>query len=418
VNNLFRAMDKMGEEIPAEAPWEAPHAQEWDHMTYKEFLGKMCYTQAARDFGVVCMNLIVTADIWEGSLLWYLWYIKICGGMKRDLNTTNGGQERKFVGGSMQISEKIADIVGKDRVKLNQPVHQIIQTPEGTVIVKTLGGETYKSKYIILAMPPGIQNKIHYTPELPPLRNQLNQRMPVGTVMKCILYYKTAFWKDKGMCGSMIISDLSDDFPIPYILNDTKPDGTFPALIGFILTDRLRRLAEELTPAERMSRLASNYAKVLGCPEALNPIHYEEKNWAEEQYSGGGYGSIMPPGFITSHAKVLREPIGKMYFAGAETAIAWSCYMDGAISAGERAAREVLHAMGKIPKHQIWLKEPMSAEVPELPFVDTFFEKYAPSAHCFMGVVKVGVALTTVGGAYWALRRFDINPSQWFNFNK
>jgi len=28
-------MDKMGEEIPVEAPWDAPHAEEWDTMTFK-----------------------------------------------------------------------------------------------------------------------------------------------------------------------------------------------------------------------------------------------------------------------------------------------------------------------------------------------------------------------------------------------
>ena len=49
-----------------------------------------------------------------------------------------------------------------------------------------------------------------------------------------------------------------------------------------------------------------------------------------------------------------------MYFAGTETAIKWPGYMDGAVEAGERAAREVLHARGKIPASQIWLDEPVN----------------------------------------------------------
>ncbi len=40
-------------------------------------------------------------------------------------------------------------------------------------------------------------------------------------------------------------------------------------------------------------------------------------------------------------SRVIREPHGNVFFAGTETAVEWSGYMDGAIEAGERAAREV-----------------------------------------------------------------------------
>ena len=37
----------------------------------------------------------------------------------------------------------------------------------------------------------------------------------------------------------------------------------------------------------------------------------------------------------------LYDPIGRMYLAGTETATEYQGFMDGAIQAGERAAREV-----------------------------------------------------------------------------
>ena len=58
--------------------------------------------------------------------------------------------------------------------------------------------------------------------------------------------------------------------------------------------------------------------------------------------------------------RTIREPLGNMYFAGTETAVMWSGYMDGAVEAGERAAREILYAMRKIGKDEIWQTEPMS----------------------------------------------------------
>lgn len=45
VNNFFRTLDDMGKEIPAEAPWNAPHAEEWDQMTCREFVNKTCWTK-------------------------------------------------------------------------------------------------------------------------------------------------------------------------------------------------------------------------------------------------------------------------------------------------------------------------------------------------------------------------------------
>uniref|UniRef100_A0A8C4MRQ6 Amine oxidase n=1 Tax=Equus asinus asinus TaxID=83772 RepID=A0A8C4MRQ6_EQUAS len=44
-NNLWRTMDDMGREIPSDAPWKAPLAEEWDYMTMKELLDKICWTE-------------------------------------------------------------------------------------------------------------------------------------------------------------------------------------------------------------------------------------------------------------------------------------------------------------------------------------------------------------------------------------
>ncbi|KAG8185755.1 hypothetical protein JTE90_000738 [Oedothorax gibbosus] len=358
INNIMWLMDKMGEEIPADAPWNAPNADEWDTMTYKEFLLKNCWTQGAIDFFKNFININITTESYEASTLSFLWYIKQCGGTKRIFSTTNGGQERKFKGGTQQVSEKIATKLGDDIVKLSSPVVGINQESKDEVVVKTLGGKEYKTKYIILACPPMIQMKIHFTPQLPPLRNQLLQRMPMGTVMKVILYYKTTFWRQNGLCGSLLVEG-GDEHPMFLTLDDTKADGSFPAIIGFILADKCRRLSA-LTPGERKGLLAKSLAEATGLKEFVQPVHYEEKNWMEEQYSGGCYTAMYPPGFFTRYGKALREPIDRLYFAGTETAVKWSGYMEGAIEAGERAAREILYSMGKITRDQIWLKEPQS----------------------------------------------------------
>eukprot|EP00105_Crassostrea_gigas_P006156 XP_011419993.1 PREDICTED: amine oxidase [flavin-containing] B [Crassostrea gigas] len=42
----------------------------------------------------------------------------------------------------------------------------------------------------------------------------------------------------------------------------------------------------------------------------------------------------------------MREPHGRVHFAGTETATRWSGYMDGAIQAAERAVKEILEKLG------------------------------------------------------------------------
>ncbi|PWA13769.1 hypothetical protein CCH79_00017135 [Gambusia affinis] len=393
-NNLFRTLDEMGQEIPREAPWRAPRALEWDNMTMQQLFNKICWTSAVRRFATLFVNVNVTSEPHEVSALWFLWYVKQCGGTMRIFSTTNGGQERKFAGGSSQISECMAKELG-DRVKLQSPVYRIDQTGE-MVVVETVNKETYTARYVVVATPPALNLKMHFNPELPPLRNQLIYRVPMGCVIKCMVYYKENFWRKKGYCGTMVIEE--EGAPIGLTLDDTKPDGTVPAIMGFILARKCRKLAD-LTKEERLRRICEIYSRVLGSEEALHPVHYEEKNWCEEEYSGGCYTAYFPPGTLTQFGRVLREPVGRLYFAGTETASEWSGYMEGAVQAGERAAREVLCAMGKIHQSQIHQPEPESQEVPALPFVTSFWERNLPSVGGFLKLMGASAVLSAAAAA-------------------
>eukprot|EP00105_Crassostrea_gigas_P045743 XP_019929891.1 PREDICTED: LOW QUALITY PROTEIN: amine oxidase [flavin-containing]-like [Crassostrea gigas] len=337
MNNFLRLIDKMGEEIPPEAPWKAPHAKEWDQMTMQQFFDKHVWTNLGRGFAKGLVNVNATSEPCEVSVLWFLWYIKCCGGQKRIFSTTNGGQERKFVGGSQQISQRIAEKLGKDRVLLGHPVCHINQTVEG-VTVSDIDGQKFRAKRVIIASPLPLQNKITYDPPLPSLRNQLIQRIYMGSVIKTFCYYKTAFWKDKGYCGIASIDD--DAAMVEFTMDDINPDGKHPVLMGFVLADKAKRFVA-MTLEERKEKTCRLYAKVFQSDEALHPIHYEEKNWLGEQWSGGCYTAMMPPGFLTNFGEEIRRPEGNLYFAGTETATQWSGYMEGEVQAGERAAREV-----------------------------------------------------------------------------
>ena len=61
-------------------------------------------------------NDAMAAEPEDMSLLYYLWYLKSGDGVLRVAAIEDAGQERKFIGGSQQISNRIKDKLG-DRVK-------------------------------------------------------------------------------------------------------------------------------------------------------------------------------------------------------------------------------------------------------------------------------------------------------------
>ncbi len=53
----------------------------------------------------------------------------------------------------------------------------------------------------------------------------------------------------------------------------------------------------------------------------------------------------MPPGVWTDFGPALREPVGRVHWAGTETSEVFNGYMDGAVRSGERAAVEVARGL-------------------------------------------------------------------------
>ena len=92
--------------------------------------------------------------------------------------------------------------------------------------------------------------------------------------------------------------------------------------ISFIAGNQARYWCSK-TQEERKQATCEQYAKAFDSEEALHPCHYVDMNWPEEKYSGGCFSCIMPYGVITNFCKVLRDPVGRVYFAGTETATVW-----------------------------------------------------------------------------------------------
>src|SRR6185436_19498549 len=98
-----------------------------------------------------------------------------------------------------------------------------------------------------------------------------------------------------------------------------------------------------LDPAERRALVVEQMTTRFG-PKAADVREYVEQDWADEEWTRGCFMAHYAPGVLTQLGHVLREPFGRIHWAGTETSPVMNGFIDGAVRSGERAAAEVLAA--------------------------------------------------------------------------
>jgi monoamine oxidase len=343
---LLRMRGKLGSmsrSIPAEAPWEAARALEWDGMTLESWKQRHLRSSGARVFLDIVTRAVLTSEPRDISFLFFLCYLRWGQSLDHLISIPNGAQQDRFVGGAQQICERLAEELSP-RVQLSTPVLAIEQSSEGA-IVRTAAG-TMQCKWVIVAVPPVLAGRIQYNPALGVARDQLTSRMPMGSVIKYIAVYERPFWREAGLSGEA----FSDTGITVTTFDDSSPDGSQPALVSFSDGD-VARVWSGRSPEERKKAVLDEFVRFFG-PQAAQPTAFVEKNWLEDPWSRGCYVGVMSPGTMTAWGAALRQPCGRIHWAGTETATQWMGYIDGAVQSGQRAAQEILdrsRAAGREP---------------------------------------------------------------------
>lgn len=326
-------LNLMSLDVPLDAPWEAELAHEWDRITLQSWIDAEIDSEGGRRSLGLAVEAIFSAQAADLSLLHFLFYVHAAGGITPLIAVTGGAQEARFVTGAMSTAQAIAAELG-DAIHLETAVRTIRQTVDG-VEVETDRGSFVASR-VIVATSPAISSRISYSPPLPGLRDQLTQRMPLGTVIKVHAIYDEPFWRGEGFSGQA----TADSGGVRVIFDNSPADGSCGVLLGFLEGDE-GRVWGERTPEEREAEVIATFVRLFG-DKAASPLRYTEKVWADDEWARGGYAGLMVPGAWTSYGRALRAPVGRIHWAGTETATEWSGYIDGAVQSGQRAAAEIL----------------------------------------------------------------------------
>ena len=317
--------------IPVHEPWNAKNAAEYDSITVEDWLKKNVKNEDARSLLRIATEMVFAKEPEEISFLFFLFYIRSGQGFRRLTETDGGAQQERFKKGAQEMSLRMADELG-ERVLLEHAVESIIQNDNGIEIRSR--DRLFRCSHAIMAMPPAMISNVDFKPPLSEERRHLTNSMPMGSVIKCIIGYHEPFWRKNGYSGECIFRDGL----VRATFDDCNEDGSEAALVAFIIA------APALTakdPENRKKEVLKQLAKVFG-PEIHNCTSYIDQDWSEEEFSGGCYVGIFTPGKMHKYAHLLRQPEGRLHFAGTETATRWMGYFDGAVEAGNRAANEIL----------------------------------------------------------------------------
>jgi monoamine oxidase len=230
----------------------------------------------------------------------------------------------------------------EDAVLLERPV-LAIEHGSGGVVVHDADGGRHAASLVIVALPPALRERLRFEPPLPPSFSALAQRAPMGSMLKVLAVYPTAWWRAKGWSGLAV-----GDLPCVELTADSSPPSGRPGVLAaFVAGARVRRLAPEHRRAAILADLVALWGEPAAAPEELII-----QDWNAEPWTTGAFTSYLVPGAWTTVGAALREPVGPVLWAGTEVASRWPGYFEGAIEAGHAAAQAALPLLGGLRDDQ------------------------------------------------------------------
>lgn len=344
--NVIERLQELSAQVPAGAPWTAEHAYQWDHQTFREWIDSVVTSADARMLIDYVTRNTSTCEPAELSLLHMLNYVAAAGNdvtpgsLLRVVVTADGASMWRIRDGSQQVPQRLADGLA-GAITLSSNVIAVYQDATGVFVDthdQASGGDRvrrYAAERVVVAVPPAASAKIAFTPELPQQRIGLTEGLLNGAQIKVNVVYDTPFWRDQGLSGYV----LSDTGPAQNVWDNTPASGTQGVLVCFIKGDAARAL-DGADDEQIRQQVIENLRTYFGA-EAASPRQVVIKRWHTQPGIWGCPGSLAPPGILTEYGPALRAPIGRVHWAGTETANYWQGFMDGAVSSGHRAAQEV-----------------------------------------------------------------------------
>ncbi|GAB1208164.1 hypothetical protein APSETT445_006905 [Aspergillus pseudonomiae] len=210
-------------------------------------------------------------------------------------------------------------------IRLETPI-QSISDNGSLVTVTTRAGEIIHSRFVISAMPINTLGDITIEPELPgPVQSLIDSKNPV---MASKIYVRV-----KGTIEPFNAFAPAGKSPINAARVESRYEGD--TLIMCICSDAAAIQANDHAAVQDALR------KFVPDIEVVDTASHD---WGTDEFSQGGWGWYRP-GKLTGAAPLMRQPHGRIFFAGSDIASLGAGFIEGAMQTGVVAAREVASAL-------------------------------------------------------------------------
>ena len=327
-------LDWTAKRIPIDAPWTARRASEWDSRSVAWWFERSgIRTTLARDLFDMAVRGLFTGSLDETSYLHLLFLVRAHGSINTLFSIKGGSQENMVEGGAGLMARRMAESMG-DAVRLAAPVRSITQRED--LVEVAAEGVTVSARHAVVCVPPVLALEIAFDPELPRDRTALYSSAIAGPESKTLVVYDEPFWRTDGFSGQSAGPGSAAEVTL-----DASPASGMPGVMASFtfgpVAERVGRLAE----GERRRAVLDSLKARFG-PRASAPLEFIETEWWTEPWTRGCSMAHFPPGILTRYGPLLREPFGRVHWAGTETSTRSHGSIDGAVLSGQRAATEIL----------------------------------------------------------------------------
>jgi monoamine oxidase len=244
----------------------------------------------------------------------------------------------KIKGGNDQLPRAFAaELSGV--IRYGCAVEHIERKPENVRVAFRRAGmlDSIEADAVVCAIPFGVLRRIPVTPEWSPEKRAVIDNLVYGAVVRTTFQVDRRYWQDEGLNG---FGSSDKNFEV------WNPTYGKPGRRGLLQSYVYEKYAHRLDQMNDRDRLPT----LIGDMEEVHPglkKHLETvivKSWVNDPFQRGAY-VVYHPGQQKWYSEVCKRE-GNIWFAG-EHASPWPGWMQGAISSGIKAAREINAESGK-----------------------------------------------------------------------
>ncbi len=301
-------------------PWETPGAERFDKMSLADRIVVMKTTNRAKHALSTEFLMDMACDPGKMNYLALMCVIKAHGVDKYWTET----ETYRCADGSQILASRLAAGITNGRVHLDSPVTRISSTND-KMTVGLRDGREFDFDDVVLTVPTSVWGRIEFDPPLPKM---LQPQM--GSATKFITSVSKRYWQPQRTAEMMTDTLLGMTWE-----GGGVPDNDSGLLVSFAggtvaekihaqpfaeQTPMLRKKCEELLPGYAQHHVKSEFIDWLGDP-----------------WSKGGYSFPLPGRFL-QQARILRQGIGRLHFAGEHASNGFMGFMEGGLHSGVSVA--------------------------------------------------------------------------------